>query len=194
MAKKTALFTLLIFVVTVSLYGQNLPLKVGDKPPKLDFKRLKQGSTDEPLTWERLKNQVVIIDFWATWCPPCIKSFPHLNQLFREFEDKPVTFLSITYEPPNMVQPFLKKYKLDTCIGIDNDFTMFKSYGAWGIPMIVIVNQKGRIASVIHPNYLTNELIHEVLAGKIPKVERAQAWPDPEGAEEYLRSLVKPQG
>ena len=59
--------------------------------------------------------------------------------------------------------------------------------------MIVIVNQKGQIASVIHPNYLTNELIHEVLAGKIPKVEQAQAWPDPEGAEEYFRSLVKPQ-
>jgi len=193
MAKKTALFTLLIFVVTVSLYGQNLPLKVGDKPPKLDFKRLKNGSTDEPLTWKRLKNQVVIIDFWATWCPPCIKSFPHLNALSKEFADKPVTFLSITYEPPNMLKPFLEKYKLDTIIGIDSDFTMFKSYGAWGIPMIVMVNQKGRIASVIHPNYLTNELIHEVLAGKIPKVEQAETWPDPEGAEEYFRSLVKPQ-
>ncbi len=126
MAKKTALFTLLIFVVTVSLYGQNLPLKVGDKPPKLDLERLKQGSTAEPLIWKHLKNQVVIIDFWATWCPPCIKSFPHLNPLFREFEDNPVTFLSITYEPPNMVKPFLEKYELDTIIGIDNDFTMFK--------------------------------------------------------------------
>ncbi len=191
MAKKTALFILLILVVTVNLHGQNLPLKVGDKPPKLDFKRLKKAPSDEPLTWERLKNQVVIIDFWATWCPPCIKSFPHLNALSKEFSDKPVTFLSITYEPPNMVQPFLKKYRLDTIIGIDNDFTMFKSYGAWGIPMVVIVNQKGRIASVIHPNYLTSELIDEVLAGKIPQVEQAKAWPDPEGAEEYFRSLVK---
>lgn len=193
MAKKTALFTLLILVVTVSLYGQKLPLQVGDKPPKLDFKRLKQGSSDEPVTWKRLKNQVVIIDFWATWCPPCIKSFPHLNQLFREFEDKPVTFLSITYEPRNMVQPFLEKYKLDTIIGIDNDFAMFKSYGAWGIPMVVIVNQKGRIVSVIHPNYLTNELIQEVLAGKIPKVKQTEAWPDAEGAEGYFRSLIKPE-
>lgn len=92
-----------------------------------------------------------------------------------------------------MVKPFLEKYKLDTIIGIDNDFTMFKSYGAWGIPMVVIVNQKGRIASVIHPNYLTNGLIQEVLAGKIPTVKQAQAWPDPEGAEEYFRSLVKPE-
>ncbi len=59
--------------------------------------------------------------------------------------------------------------------------------------MVVIVNQKGQIVSVIHPNYLTDELIHEVLAGKIPAVKQAEAWPDPEGAEEYFRSLVKPE-
>jgi len=92
-----------------------------------------------------------------------------------------------------MVKPFLEKYKLDTIIGIDNDFEMFKSYKAWAIPMVVIVNQKGRIASVIHPNYLTNELIHEVLAGKIPKVKQTQGWPDPKGAEEHFRSLIKPK-
>ena len=93
MAKKTALFILLILVVTVNLYGQKLPLQVGDKPPKLEFERIKQGSSDEPLIWKRLKIRWSLLIFGRPGAR-LVSPFPHLNQLFREFADKPVTFLS----------------------------------------------------------------------------------------------------
>lgn len=192
MGKKIRLFLLLLTLLLPStILAQDLILKVGDIPPKLDFKRLNRTSPDEIITWESFKNQVVIIDFWATWCPPCRKAIPHLNKFVKEFKGKPVSFISITYEPDNMIKSFLEKYKLDTMIGIDNRFAMFKSFKAWGIPMVVIVNQKGRIASVIHPNYLNRAVIEEVLAGKVPEVKQHDGWPDPEGAEEYFRSLLK---
>ena len=61
------------------------------------------------LKWTDFHGQVVVLDFWATWCSPCIESVPHLNALVIEFEDKPVKFVSITYEPESLVKAFLQE-------------------------------------------------------------------------------------
>ncbi len=180
-----------VFLFPAILFAQNLTLMVGDIPPALDFKPLIPAPPDQVITWENFDNQVVVIDFWATWCLPCREAIPHFNQMVKEFKNRPVRFISITYEPAKMIKPFLEKYKLDTLIGIDNNFAMFKSYKAWGIPMVILVNQKHRIAGVIHPNYLSSDVIEEVLAGKIPKVKQHEGWPDPAGAEKYFKSLTK---
>lgn len=163
-------------------------LKIGDRAPILDFRVFK---SEKLIDWASLKGRVVVIEFWATWCPPCIKNIPHLNELAQQFENKPVTFISLTYEPEQMVEKFQKDHPIKTMIGLDNDFAMFKSYKAWGIPMTVIVNKNGRIASVLHPDNLNESVINEVLSGKVPRVKLAQPWSDPYGAEQYFRSLVK---
>ena len=163
-------------------------LKIGDRPPVLDFRVFK---SEKLVDWASLKGRVVVIEFWATWCPPCIKNIPHLNGLAKQFANRPVTFISVTYETEQLVEKFQKDHPIKTIIGLDNDFAMFKSYRAWGIPMTVIVNNNGRIASVLHPDNLNESVINEVLSGKVPRVRPAQAWSDPEGAEQYFRSLVK---
>ena len=163
-------------------------LRVGDRPPTLDFTAY---GSEKHMDWSSLKGQVVVIEFWATWCPPCIKNIPHINKLVDEFRNEPVTFISVTYESKEMVETFLRKHPIETIIGLDNDFSMFKSYKAWGIPMTVIVNKQGKIASVLHPDHLNKSVISDVLIGRVPKVEPALPWSDPEGAENYFRSLVK---
>ncbi|MEE8585353.1 MAG: redoxin domain-containing protein, partial [Acidobacteriota bacterium] len=136
------------------------------------------------------KGNVVILDFWATWCPPCIKSIPHLNQLQKEFESRPVHFFSITYETAGMVEPFLEKHGPEVPIGLDNDFAMFKSYGGWGLPTLYLIDRNGIIASVTGPHNVTAEVIELLLEGKVPEVEQYKGWQDPAGAEEYFRSLL----
>ena len=163
-------------------------LRVGDRPPSLDFKSY---GSDEVIDWASLKGRVVVIEFWATWCPPCIKNIPHLNTLANEFRKEAVTFISVTYETEKMVGRFLKEHPLETIIGLDDDFAMFKSYRAWGIPMTVIVNKNGVIAAVIHPDNLSESVINDVLRGRVPRIKPAQPWPDPVGAEHYFRSLLK---
>jgi thiol-disulfide isomerase/thioredoxin len=141
------------------------------------------------LAWDSLAGEVVILDFWATWCPPCIETFPHLNELVERFADEPVRFISISYETEESVLSFLDEHPLATTVALDNDFATFRAFVAWGIPNLVIVNRKGRIAGVIHPIDLTEDVIEEVLAGRIPAVQQAEAYPDPDGAEKLFRTL-----
>lgn len=75
--------------------GEIYTLHVGETRPTLGFRAM--GSED-PVSWEDLEGKVVVIDFWATWCAPCVKSFPKLNELEKVFADRPVAFFSVAYE------------------------------------------------------------------------------------------------
>ena len=190
MKNLTIAVTIFLCVTVASLYAQQKHelLRIGDRPPALNFTTY---GNEKRIDWASLKGRVVIVEFWATWCPPCIQNIPHINTLVKEFSNEPVTFISVTYENMEMVEKFLKTHTINTIIGLDNDFAMFESFKAWGIPMTVIVNKQGIVVSVLHPDHLDKFVINEVLSGKVPQVKPALPWADPEGAENYFRSLVK---
>jgi len=72
--------------------GESLGVKIGDSRPQLSFQLLSGHSSPK---WDELKGKVVVIDFWATWCEPCVSAIPALNQLHQEFA-KTVRFFSVT--------------------------------------------------------------------------------------------------
>lgn len=183
---------IVIFLMFMWVNGnaEQLTLQKGETPPELDFGLLDVQKTGKT-KWSALKNKVVVLDFWATWCAPCIDSIPKINALTERFEDSEVEFFSITYERPEKVREFLKKHPLLTNVGIDNNLVTFKAFKAWGIPMVIIVNGNGRIASVIHPDELNNRLLEQIIAGKMPDVKQHPGWPDPAQAEQYFRSHLE---
>jgi thiol-disulfide isomerase/thioredoxin len=158
-------------------------LKPGDAAPPLNFRNVKGSSAP---AWESLRGQVVVLDFWATWCQPCIKAIPDLNALVDHFKSRPVRFFSVAYESEKLVNGFLEKHPMQSEIVIDNGCSMFRSYRAWGIPMVAIAGGDGKIKAVVHPTELTAQLIDEVLAGKTPQVKQAGTYKDPKGAEDYF--------
>ncbi len=162
-------------------------LKIGDPAPALNFRLISDGTSP---SFSDFKGDYLFLDFWATWCPPCIKSVPHLNQLQARFKDRPVRFFSITYETEGMVEPFLKRHGLEVPVGLDNDFAMFKSYQAWGIPTMFVINPDREIVTVTSPFNITPEVVMEFLDGGTPELEQYKGWQDPEGAEKYFRSLL----
>ena len=184
--------------------GKSSPLRVGDTPPPLELKKLLQAPADARPNWEGLKGKVVVLEFWATWCGPCIAAIPHLNELADRFKDKPVQFIAITAEDEQVVGPFLKKKPIHAWVGLDTDKLMSKAYGIEAIPHTVVVDREGKIAAVTHPTMLTEQHLEDVLAGKklaLPQPERgSQAGFRPgelpggaqQGSEALFQVLVKP--
>ncbi|HXK10691.1 MAG TPA: TlpA disulfide reductase family protein [Vicinamibacteria bacterium] len=179
---------LVVFMALLSGLAQGSsaapPLRPGDAAPAIDASLL-----DEPshgLTLDSLKGGVVVLDFWATWCAPCLQSFPHMNALVEQFKGRAVRFVSVTHEAAAIVRPVLEKFPLRTTVALDNGCRTFRAYQAWGLPRIALLGHDSRVASVIGPEALTGEVIEDLLAGKPLRLEQIPPWPDPKGAEEFM--------
>lgn len=132
-------------------------LKVGDPAPALQVEKWVKG---DPVTGFE-KGRVYVVEFWATWCGPCIRSMPHLSELQREFKDKGVTIIGVTSKDSRnsldavekMVQA--KGDKMAYTVAWDADRKTSEAYmaasGQQGIPCSFVVDQKGNIAYIGHP-------------------------------------------
>jgi thiol-disulfide isomerase/thioredoxin len=141
-------------------------LKEGDPAPALGIEKLLQAPENAVASWEALRGKVVVVEFWATWCVPCIQQIPHMNELVEAFRDQPVQFLSVSDEDEATVSAFLKKRPMKPWIGLDTDQSMLEGYQVFSIPYLVLVDAKGQIAAFLHPAILTKQLLEDVLAGK----------------------------
>lgn len=184
---------LITFIFCTGTNSQERGLQIGQVPPELIYYSISENKT-VVINENDFRNKVYLVDFWVTWCGPCIESIPHLNLLVEKFKDKNVKFISITYEPESLAKEFLKDHPMKSDVGLDDDFKMFRSYNAWAIPNVVMINSKGKIAGRIHPSRLTEEVIEVLLNGGVPDVEQTpeDAF-DPKGAEEYFRSFLEKQ-
>ena len=140
--------------------------KIGEVPPPLTLTKTISGAPATDISWDNLKGKVVVLEFWATWCGPCRKAIPHLNDLAEQFKDKPVVFVSVTSENEEVVRLFLKNHPMKSSVGLDDYETLNKAFHVQGIPHAVIVDANGHIAAIAHPDDIKSENLEEVLAGK----------------------------
>ena len=139
-----------LLVATIALavlliaQAQSSEPKVGDPPPPLKLKTLLQAPEGTKASWGALKGKVVVLEFWAAWCGPCVGAISHLNELAWEFKDRPVQFIAVTDEGENVIAPFLKKKPIHAWIGLDTDKSMFKDYGITSIPHTVVVDRAAK--------------------------------------------------
>ena len=143
-------------------------VKAGDPAPPIELALLLQAPENSVASWEALKGKVVVLEFWATWCGPCVEAIPHFNQLAEKFKDRPVQFLSITDEDEAVVKKFLQARNIAGWIGFDKGRSMWKAYGVEGIPHTVLVDRQGKVAAVTFPHSVTEEGLERMLAGKAP--------------------------
>ena len=96
------------------------------------------------------KGKVVVLDFWATWCGPCVKALPELIEKTSQFDKKDVVFIAVNQgESRKMISTFLKKKKLQgLTVALDKKQNIGRDYEVQGIPKTVIIDQKGIIRHV----------------------------------------------
>ncbi len=130
-----------------SLLGKPLPSLTG-----LDYFKAKP----------ELKGKPAIVEFWATWCPPCRDSIPHLNEIYKTYNAKGLQVLGITGEPNQTIRNFVKKTPIDYPVATDRR-DVAAEFGVSGIPHAFLVDAEGTIVWQGHPMSLTAKQIEGVL-------------------------------
>jgi len=103
----------------------------------------------EGVSLEKLKGKVVIVEFWATWCPPCRASIPHLVDLRNKIDKSKLEIIGLTDEPKSKVEGFAKDMKMNYVVGYGS--TSGDAYGVTGIPHAFVIGTDGKIAWDGHP-------------------------------------------
>jgi uncharacterized protein (TIGR03435 family) len=161
------LLALVIFKSAAFASANNRGPRIGEAPPPLALASTLQGPPLQAISWDKLKGKVVVLEFWSTWCGPCIATIPHLNELADQFGNRPVVFISVTDENPDYVRDFLKMKPMTGWIAVDGPLAATRTaFNAAGIPHTVIVDRAGKIAAITHPAKLMAKHLEEVLAGK----------------------------
>jgi thiol-disulfide isomerase/thioredoxin len=107
--------------------------------------------------WEAMKGEVVYVDFWASWCPPCVKSFPFMSQLTHEFKDKGLKVIAINLdESIEDAKEFLAKRPVNFPILIDASKQCAQDFGVIAMPSTYIIDKKGFVRH-IHRGFRTGE-------------------------------------
>lgn len=156
---------------------------IGEAAPPLNLERLINAPAGASSTWRSLQGKVVVVDFWATWCGPCVQSIPHWNELVRGFSNQPVQFIAITDENSDVVTQFLNRKPIAGWVGLEGVAATKQAYRISGIPTSVIVNQSGVVVAVTHPALLKPEHIHEVLTNGTSSLRKPERSADPDEVE-----------
>jgi len=98
------------------------------------------------LDLQKFRGKVVYLDFWATWCPPCKKSMPFLNNLRNELVDQGFEIIAISVdEEPDAANLFLKKYPVDYQVAMDTTGQCPQIYDVKAMPSAYLIDRKGVI-------------------------------------------------
>ena len=171
---KPILIALALIALAVSVPAA--PLEIGDPAPALSVSQWLIGPAVTPAASDG--KTITVIEFWATWCPPCRESIPHLSELQKKYKDKGVVIAGISNEPEATVRPFMTEMKMDYRVALDDENKTMDRWldGVPGIPHAFVVGKDGRILWSGHPMAGLDGVLAEVIAGTYnPNAAKKQA-------------------
>ncbi len=115
---------------------------IGNPAPDFTLVDL-QGKT---WTLSQLKGQVVFVNFWATWCPPCVNEMPSMQNLYEMLPKDRFKMLALLYnDDPVVAENFVEKFDITIPVLHDRDNLISRKYGLTGVPETFVVDKKGLI-------------------------------------------------
>ncbi len=154
-----------ILLIIITLLGSNVAssqneLVVGKMAPNINITDYIFNTPSD----KNFKNKFILLEFWATWCGPCLEEVPNLNKLQEKFKSKKdFVFISITNEKPDKVLRTLKRIPFNSIVVSDQTGKTFKNFiedkdGSYSIPKTILIDNKGIVKWIGSP-YDLNDLI-----------------------------------
>ncbi|MGB2600674.1 MAG: TlpA disulfide reductase family protein [Candidatus Omnitrophota bacterium] len=136
--------TLLLFI-TAGLLSCDQSSAVGGSSVAADFTL--NDLDGKPFKMSDTKGSVVILDFWATWCPPCRMEIPHFEALYRQYKAKGIVIVGVALDRGGVgvVKPFIKEMGVTYPVVIGDQNVANVYGGIRGIPTTFIIDREGRI-------------------------------------------------
>jgi cytochrome c biogenesis protein CcmG/thiol:disulfide interchange protein DsbE len=141
------------------------PVGAGEKAPTFEITTF-DGQT---LKLADLRGQVVVVNFWASWCVPCEQEAAELENTWRRYKDKGVVFIGVDYvDTETAARAFLQRFDITYPNGPDLGTRISQAYRIKGVPETYVVDKTGRLASVKIGPFQQGEMagVIEPLLGK----------------------------
>lgn len=165
---RSVILAIMISAIGYTLYNNanaddvNL-LRVGDQAPDFSLVDL-DGNSHKLSDYE---GEGVFLNFWGTWCKPCVKEMPAMDRQYEEYSEQGVQILAVNIAQSEFeVKSFAKQYGLDFPIVIDKNKSVMAAYNIRPLPTTVLVNPEGKIERIV-----TGEMSEEDIAGYMEEIK-----------------------
>ena len=137
--------TFVVFYLSLGRGSGPHPL-LGKPAPEITLPLLDGGTLD--LAAHRDKD-IVVLDFWATWCPPCRESLPEIAALAKHYEGREVVVYAVSVDQdPEAAGAFLDEQQIDVTVALDPEYQAAWAYEANAIPQTVVIGKDGIVQAV----------------------------------------------
>jgi peroxiredoxin len=111
------------------------------------------------------RGKVVLVNFWATWCPPCLEEMPAMERLWRKHKDAGFVLVAVSVDSdPRKVTPFVNEHKLTFPIAFDAKMAIAERYGVRALPSSFIVGRDGTLAGLaLGPRHWDGKASHRLI-------------------------------
>lgn len=134
--------------LAIQVFAESPEPVVGANAPQFSLKSLLGSNVNLRQTVS--DNNVTLVNFWATWCPPCRKEIPELNKVYNEYRKKKVEILAVNLqEDSETLASFVKSNQMKFPILLDTDGSLGEKYRVYYIPTTFVLDRKGKIREII---------------------------------------------
>jgi peroxiredoxin len=140
---------LILLLLLSSAFAAQAGLSETDEP--MDAPQLELRDEDGKVhRLESYRGRVLVVNFWASWCTPCVRELPSLNRLRKAFGDQPFEILGVNVaEPPNRLKRFFKRQPIDFPVLYDRESEAFYAWNVKGLPTSFVIDGEGRIRYLV---------------------------------------------